>query len=90
LSFTGQCAETIQETIGAHYTLKIIQKENGNGVSKAFCAVSQKIFTNLFITMDKEVAWTGRLLRNSVDFSSFSIKRDVEKEVFLIVISNSF
>jgi hypothetical protein len=55
LSFTGQCAETIQETIGAHYTLKIIKKENGNSVSKHFCAVLQKIFINLFPGMDKEV-----------------------------------
>jgi len=48
LSFTGQCAETIQETIGAHYTLKIIKKENGNSVSKHFCAVLQKISIKLF------------------------------------------
>ncbi len=28
LSSTVQSAETIQESIGAHYTLKLIQKEN--------------------------------------------------------------
>jgi len=48
LSFTGQCAETIQETIGAHYTLKIIKKENENSVSKHFCAVLQRISIKLF------------------------------------------
>jgi hypothetical protein len=66
LSFTGQCAETIQETIGAHYTLKIIKKENGNSVSKDFCAVSQEIFINLFIGMDKEVVHRRGLLRNNL------------------------
>ncbi|KAA1278453.1 hypothetical protein DXF85_08275 [Citrobacter pasteurii] len=70
MSFTGQCAETIQETIGAHYTLKIIKKENGNSVSKEFCAVSQEIFTNLFIGMDKEVVHRRGLLRNSLHLSS--------------------
>ncbi|HEB0855435.1 TPA: hypothetical protein ACNUZQ_000317 [Citrobacter braakii] len=70
MSITGQCAETIQETIGAHYTLKIIKKENGNSVSKEFCAVSQKIFTHLFIGMDKEVAHGRGLLRNKLHLSS--------------------
>ncbi|POT26503.1 hypothetical protein C3433_12935 [Citrobacter freundii] len=64
MSFTGQCAETIQETIGAHYTLKIIKKENGNSVSKHFCAVLQRIFINLFSCMDKEVVRSRSLLRN--------------------------
>jgi hypothetical protein len=40
---TGQCAETIQETIGAHYTLILNQKENENGVSNYIWAVSQQI-----------------------------------------------
>jgi hypothetical protein len=66
LSFTGQCAETIQETIGAHYTLKIIKKENGNSVSKHFYAVLQKIFINLFPGVDKEVIRSRNLLRNKV------------------------
>jgi hypothetical protein len=66
LSFTGQCAETIQETIGAHYTLKIIKKENGNSVSKHFCAVLQKIFINLFRCMDKAVVCSRGLLRNTL------------------------
>ncbi|EHG6165413.1 hypothetical protein HVV52_10205 [Escherichia fergusonii] len=34
LSMTVQVAETIQVTIGAHYTLKKAKKENENGVSK--------------------------------------------------------
>jgi len=66
LSFTGQCAETIQETIGAHYTLKIIKKENGNSVSKHFCAVLQRIFINLFPDIDKGVVRSSGLLRNKV------------------------
>ncbi|OPW96622.1 hypothetical protein BZK40_00610 [Citrobacter portucalensis] len=70
MSFTGQCAETIQETIGAHYTLKIIKKENGNSVSKHFCAVLQKLFINLFIGMDKEVIGRCDLLRNKVHLTS--------------------
>ncbi|WP_369764431.1 pyruvate kinase, partial [Escherichia coli] len=36
LSSTVQSAETIQESIGAHYTLKLIQKENKNSVSKKY------------------------------------------------------
>ncbi|EMK5830380.1 MULTISPECIES: hypothetical protein [Citrobacter] len=42
LSFTGQCAETIQETVGAHYTLFFSKKENENSVSKYIWAVSQQ------------------------------------------------
>ena len=66
MSFTGQCAETIQETIGAHYTLKFIKKENENAVSKAFCAVTQEIFSNLYTGMDKVAARNRALLRNTV------------------------
>ncbi|NDO80884.1 hypothetical protein CJP72_08920 [Citrobacter sp. NCU1] len=43
MSSIVQSAETIQESIGAHYTLKLIQKENKNSVSKIFCADSQQI-----------------------------------------------
>ncbi|APR33238.1 hypothetical protein BTW28_20850 [Citrobacter freundii] len=70
MSFTGQCAETIQETIGAHYTLKIIKKENGNSVSKHICAVLQKLFINLFSCMDKEAVRSSGLLRNRSLLSS--------------------
>lgn len=41
LSSTVQSAETIQESIGAHYTLKLIQKENKNSVSKNIQLVRQ-------------------------------------------------
>ena len=43
LSSTVQSAETIQESIGAHYTLKLIQKENKNSVSKNIQLVRQSI-----------------------------------------------
>ncbi|EAA4187197.1 hypothetical protein DSQ67_24155 [Salmonella enterica subsp. enterica serovar Mikawasima] len=48
MSFTVQCAETIQETIGAHYTLKFTKKENENPVSKDICADPQRFVTTLF------------------------------------------
>ncbi|ABV12838.1 hypothetical protein CEP66_21340 [Citrobacter koseri] len=49
MSFAVQCAETIQETIGAHYTLKFTQKENENSVSKNICADSQQIVIKALI-----------------------------------------
>ncbi|EAA8740329.1 hypothetical protein BBG21_09680 [Salmonella enterica] len=48
MSFTVQCAETIQETIGAHYTLKFTKKENENPVSKDICADPQRFVITLF------------------------------------------
>ncbi|EAC0471695.1 hypothetical protein D5A36_07370 [Salmonella enterica subsp. enterica] len=49
MSFTVQCAETIQETIGAHYTLKFTKKENENPVSKDICADPQRFVITLFM-----------------------------------------
>ncbi|EBJ4874202.1 hypothetical protein DMZ99_12195 [Salmonella enterica subsp. enterica serovar Gatuni] len=62
MSFTVQCAETIQETIGAHYTLKFTKKENENPVSKDICADPQRFVITLFTMSPPE---QGAALRNN-------------------------
>ncbi len=47
LSSTVQSAETIQESIGAHYTLKLIQKENKNSVSKIYNLLDNKLLSKI-------------------------------------------
>ncbi|ECD0765089.1 hypothetical protein EU461_01990 [Salmonella enterica subsp. enterica serovar Papuana] len=66
MSFTVQCAETIQETIGAHYTLIFTKKENENPVSKDICADPQRFVITLF-TMSLAITppEQGAALRNS-------------------------
>jgi hypothetical protein len=44
--FCSPSAETIHQGFGAHYTPILAKKENGNGVSKTICAVSQQIVIN--------------------------------------------
>ncbi|TGC17765.1 hypothetical protein CQJ28_08445 [Escherichia sp. E2562] len=47
LSSTVQSAETIQESIGADYTLNLIKKENKNTVSKTFMHIHNKLLSKI-------------------------------------------
>ncbi len=47
LSSTVQSAETIQESIGAHYTLKLIQKENKTAFQKIYNLLDNKLLSKI-------------------------------------------
>ncbi len=63
LSSTVQSAETIQESIGAHYTLKLIQKENKTAFQKIYNLLDNKLLSKIQRSRGKGYAKL-RCLRN--------------------------